>query len=584
MTPLIVRPATWALNLDHVRAVSYIRQSKKREDDSQASPAAQRTKTEALIVAKGWENNGHFEDVGKSGWDPNVTRPGFEEMMAAVRAGQVDAVVVFSLSRLTRQGALEAMKINEELARYGVRLVSVEEPYLDTSTPMGVAIFGLIAALAQQESDLKSAYVTATKETLRAAGSHVSGIPPYGFQTVREQRGELSVMRLIPDPIEAPHVRDMARWAADGMSAGDIARQLTKSNAPTKVTTLGNKGTKRLEARRANGSSKSLGGPGWTTSTVLRILRDPRLAGYAMVWEGRKPRTKDEDGNVVPGTQGKRTVLRGDDGSPVVSHEGIITAVEWWALQEILDGRTKVVARSGRRVPTLLAGHGMLFCDVCGSVMVADKRGDDENPKSYYKCNRPAGVIPGHGGLVIDATAADHEVASSVWARLMAMDPADEDDAEWLMEAARRFTRQQQDPTHDAEQAASEAELVHVREALRTLYQDRQEGLYVGETGKRIFAESVARLTAHEERVSARVEEFRSASNRTVTIPMDWTTPDSDPIGDGSTWSGMTLERKREFLSLFVDSVRITKAIGRGRNANTQDRVVIRWAKKPSTD
>lgn len=50
------------------------------------------------------------------------------------------------------------MLINEESARHGVLLVSVEEPYLDTSTPMGVAIFGLVAALAQQESDMKSAY------------------------------------------------------------------------------------------------------------------------------------------------------------------------------------------------------------------------------------------------------------------------------------------------------------------------------------------------------------------------------------------------------------------------------------------
>jgi hypothetical protein len=41
---------------------------------------------------------------------------------------------------------------------------------------VGVAIFGLIAALAQQESDMKSAYITATKDTLRKAGSHLSGI------------------------------------------------------------------------------------------------------------------------------------------------------------------------------------------------------------------------------------------------------------------------------------------------------------------------------------------------------------------------------------------------------------------------
>ncbi|WP_405646279.1 recombinase family protein [Streptomyces sp. NBC_00019] len=102
-----------------MRAVSYIRRSKSREDDSASSPEAQGTRCEALIAAKGWDNAGHFAGVGKSWWDPKVIRPEFEEMMAAVRAGHVDAVVVFSLSRLTRQGALEAMLINEELAGHG---------------------------------------------------------------------------------------------------------------------------------------------------------------------------------------------------------------------------------------------------------------------------------------------------------------------------------------------------------------------------------------------------------------------------------------------------------------------------------
>ncbi|MFG2400680.1 recombinase family protein [Streptomyces lydicus] len=91
-----------------MRAVSYIRQSKRRDDDSQGSPMAQRERCSSLIASKGWDDAGHFEDVGKSGWDPSVHRPGFEEMMAAVRGGHVDAVIVFSLSRLTRRGALEA--------------------------------------------------------------------------------------------------------------------------------------------------------------------------------------------------------------------------------------------------------------------------------------------------------------------------------------------------------------------------------------------------------------------------------------------------------------------------------------------
>ncbi|MDT0466156.1 recombinase family protein [Streptomyces gibsoniae] len=92
MTPLVKRGLDWTPNPDHVRAVSYIRQSRKREDDSASSPEAQRTKCEALITAKGWDNAGHFADVGKSGWDPKVVRPEFEEMMSAVRAGHVDAV------------------------------------------------------------------------------------------------------------------------------------------------------------------------------------------------------------------------------------------------------------------------------------------------------------------------------------------------------------------------------------------------------------------------------------------------------------------------------------------------------------
>ncbi|MGW5969759.1 recombinase family protein [Streptomyces sp. NPDC055186] len=556
-----------------MRAVSYIRQSKKREDDSKSSPEAQQTKCEALITAKGWAVAGHFADVGKSGWDPNVQRPEFEEMMAAVRGGHVDAVVVFSLSRLTRQGALEAMLINEELARYGVRLVSVEEPYLDTSTPMGVAIFGLIAALAQQESDLKSAYVTATKDTLRQAGSHVSGIAPYGFQSSREQRGELTVVKLIPDPIEAPIVRDMVQWASEGLSAASIARKLNETGAPTKTLALAESGAKRLAARRKRAISEPTAAPAWVSSTVLRILRDPRLAGYAAEWHGRVAKTKD-----APGKVGKRVVMRDSEGKPMASHEPIITAEEWWSLQDVLDGRTQTVRRTGRSVPTLLAGFGLLFCDVCGSVMVTDQR----KGTALYRCNRAqSGTVPGHGGLAINRDTTDDEVSRRVWARLTTLDPEDEDDREWLAEAARRFARQKDTSQRDTERAAARAELEHVRAALRTLYEDRQAGLYGGEVGTQMFRESVERLTAHETRVTERLAVLDQEAVTGVMIPAEWTVAEGDPIGEGSPWAAWDLKQKREFLALFVDSVRITKSAGRGRNANTRERIIVRWAEAP---
>ncbi len=571
MTPLSKRGPGWAPNLDHVRAVSYIRQSKRREDDSQASPEAQRDKCEALITAKGWDLAGTFADVGRSGWDPNVERPEFVEMMAAVRAGHVDAVVVFALSRLTRQGAFEAMKIEEELRQYGVLLVSVEEPFLDTSTPVGVAIFGLIAALAKQESDMKSAYITATKEGIRKAGGHTSGMAPYGFTSERVQRGKLNVVRLVPDSTEAVHVRQMVVWATEGVSAASIARRLNEVEVPTKNA----KDENRLTARRKRAHSEPANAPAWTSTTVLRVLRDPRLAGYAIEWQGRTVKTKD-----APGTAGKRAILRDDEGRPLAAHEAIVNPDEWWRLQDVLNGRTLVVKHSRRSVPSLLAGAGILFCDVCGSVMVTDQR----NGKRLYRCNRAsAGLVPGHGGLAIDMATADDVVTRDVWSRLEAMDPADPEDLEFLSEAARRFAAQRDTSERQAELAAARAELEHVRGALRTLYQDRQDGLYGGETGREMFTESVTRLTAHEERTAARVAELDASGPAAISIPLEWTDGEMDPVGPGSTWDGWTLQERRDFIALFVDQIRVTKSIGRGRNANTADRVWIVWAQAPVT-
>jgi DNA invertase Pin-like site-specific DNA recombinase len=557
-----------ARTLDDVRAIDYTRQSKRRNDGSEASPEAQHEKCVALITAKGWSPAGHFSDVGRSGWDPNVERPEFDEMMAAVRAGHVDAVVVFSLSRLTRQGVFEALAIVKELQDHGVILVSVEEPFLDTSSPVGLAIFALIAALAKQESDMKSEYITATKDTIRRAGGHTSGMAPYGFTSERVQRGKLNVVRLVPHPEEADHVRQMVAWATEGVSAASIARRLNEAGVPTKNAN----DEARLTARRKRSVSETPKAPVWTSTTVLRILRDPRLAGYAIAWEGRTQKTKD-----APGKSGKRAILRDEEGRPLASHEAAVTPDEWWRLQDVLDGRTPVVRQTRRSRPSLLAGAGSLFCDVCGSVMVTDER----KGKTLYRCNRAsAGLVPGHGGLAINMDVAD-DVTRDVWSRLEAMDPADPEDLEFLSEAARRFAAQQDTSERQAELAAARAELEHVRGALRTVYQDRQDGLYGGDTGRKMFTESVTRLTAHEERTEARVAELDVAGPSTIAIPLEWTDGETDPVGPGSTWDGWTLQERRDFIALFVDQIRITKSVGRGRNANTEDRVVITWAQAP---
>ncbi|MEU3516793.1 recombinase family protein [Streptomyces sp. NPDC006654] len=75
---------------DMVRAVTYGRQSHKSETDSQASPQMQKDKGIAYINSQDrWTHVGHYEDIGLSGYDPNVYRPDFERLLEDARAPQV---------------------------------------------------------------------------------------------------------------------------------------------------------------------------------------------------------------------------------------------------------------------------------------------------------------------------------------------------------------------------------------------------------------------------------------------------------------------------------------------------------------
>lgn len=103
MAPFV--SALGAEQLDTVRVALYARQSTARPDLSEASPDAQLAAGGALAASPGWGVVHTFKDVGRSGWDPNAMRPAFEDLMSAVRAGEVDVVVVNELSRLTRKGA-----------------------------------------------------------------------------------------------------------------------------------------------------------------------------------------------------------------------------------------------------------------------------------------------------------------------------------------------------------------------------------------------------------------------------------------------------------------------------------------------
>jgi hypothetical protein len=209
-----------------------------------------------------WTHTGHYEDVGLSGYDPNVVRPDFEQMLEDARNGEFDVLVIYMLSRLTRQGAAEALRIQQELAKSGVALVSTQEPFINTSddNPFGVAFFALIAGLAHQESKNKSKFIRDTLARLKGKGSHSTGPVPFGFDveeinvdglTIRVLKPGLMTAGLLdpgPECTPADTVEHILQKAEDGVNPSAIASLMTTKGIKTP---LGSLDEGKAKARRA---------------------------------------------------------------------------------------------------------------------------------------------------------------------------------------------------------------------------------------------------------------------------------------------------------------------------------------------
>ena len=101
-----------------------------------------------LASARGWEPV-IYRDEGRTG--TNTDRDGYRDMMKAAKQGKVGVVAVWKLDRLGRS-VLQLVGDMEQLKAWGVDLVSVRDD-IDTTTPMGRAMFGIIAVFAQLERD-----------------------------------------------------------------------------------------------------------------------------------------------------------------------------------------------------------------------------------------------------------------------------------------------------------------------------------------------------------------------------------------------------------------------------------------------
>jgi len=147
-----------------VRTALYLRVS-----TAEQKPDLQYDGLRSYAERAGFEIVGEYLDTAVSGRKQG--RPRLDALMKAARNYECDCVLVWKFDRFARS-TRHLLSALEEFDHLGVRFISVQDQ-VDTSSPMGKAMFTIIGAMAELESSLISERVTAGMAAAKARGKHV---------------------------------------------------------------------------------------------------------------------------------------------------------------------------------------------------------------------------------------------------------------------------------------------------------------------------------------------------------------------------------------------------------------------------
>ena len=305
------------------RAALYLRISKDSAKKG-LGVARQEADTRAIVAARGWDVAGIYSDNDRSATSKRP-RPEYQRMLTDIRAGKIDAVVVYSLERLYRRPEeLEADGLLA-MAIAGRLRIERQDGFDDLSTADGVYRFrDFINRSSYETSRLSERVSRKMRELAETGAAHGGGTRPMGFadDKVTVIPAERAVIRECVDAI-----------LNDGASLRSLCLRL---NARGITTPNGNR---------------------WRTTPLRRVLTGPRLAG-----------------------QRTHTVKRSGNGN--------VVAAQWQAIVTPQE-HARIVARLSNTAHRLPAGKhllsGILYCHVCGTKMISWKSG----ARRAYICPPP---------------------------------------------------------------------------------------------------------------------------------------------------------------------------------------------------
>jgi DNA invertase Pin-like site-specific DNA recombinase len=189
-----------------------------------------------------------YDDGGYSGG--NLERPALKRLMADIRAGKVQTVVVYKVDRLTRSLSDFAHLIELFEAR-GVSFVSVTQQF-NTTTSMGRLMLNVLLSFAQFEREVTGERIRDKFAASKRKGLWMGGTPPIGYA--------LKDRKLVVDEKQAQVVRHIFRRYAALGSVAKLCRELQAQGYRTKPF--------------SSVAGRCYGGKAFTRGHLYRILQN----------------------------------------------------------------------------------------------------------------------------------------------------------------------------------------------------------------------------------------------------------------------------------------------------------------------
>ena len=120
-----------------------------------------------------------YDDGGFSGG--HTDRPALQRLLADVRSGKIDVIVVYKVDRLTRSLA-DFAKLVELFDEHNVSFVSVTQQF-NTTTSMGRLTLNVLLSFAQFEREVTSERIRDKISASKRKGLWVGGMVPLGYDT-----------------------------------------------------------------------------------------------------------------------------------------------------------------------------------------------------------------------------------------------------------------------------------------------------------------------------------------------------------------------------------------------------------------